>query len=108
MRFGKPAHTISFRTEYHGQFLRETTYGGKLIENITQAIARDVMMEGMYSAERGGYQVLGTVHDEVLTLRAKGTSEVKKLEAMVCDVPNWTEGMPLAAKGFVCERYAKG
>lgn len=106
-RFGKPSWSISFRTEYKGQFLRESTYGGKLIENIVQAIARDVMMEGMVNAEEAGYEVIGTVHDEALTLREVGTSDIKALELIVCDTPAWTKGMPLAAKGFVCDRYKK-
>jgi DNA polymerase len=106
-RFGKPSWSISFRTEYKGQFLRESTYGGKLIENMVQAIARDVMMEGMMNAEEAGYEVIGTVHDEALTLREVGTSDIKALELIVCDTPSWTKGMPLAAKGFLCGRYKK-
>jgi DNA polymerase len=106
-RWGKPAWSLSFRTEIKGQWVRENTYGGKLIENIVQAIARDVMMEGMLSAEVGGYPVIGTVHDELLTLRLKGTSNVKELEKLACTVPRWSKGMPLAAKGFICERYKK-
>lgn len=106
-RWGKPAYEISFRTEIKGQFVREKTYGGKLIENIVQGIAFDVMQEGMLSAETNGYPVIGTVHDEALTLRKKGTSNIKELEALVCNVPAWSKGMPLAAKGFVCERYKK-
>lgn len=106
-RWGKPAWAISFRTEIKGQWVRENTYGGKLIENIVQAIARDVMMEGMLSAETGGYPVIGTVHDELLTLRLRGTSSVNDLEKLACTVPSWSKGMPLAAKGFICERYKK-
>lgn len=107
-RWGKPAFEISFRTEIKGQFVREKTYGGKLIENIVQAIARDVMMEGMLAAETNGYPVLGTVHDELLALRALGTSNIKELEELVCVRHiKWTEGMPLASKGFVCVRYKK-
>lgn len=107
IRWNKPAHEISFRTEIKGQFLREKTYGGKLIENIVQGIAFDVMQEGMLSAETNGYPVFGTVHDEVLTMRKKGTSNIKELEELVCDIPDWSKGMPLAAKGFVCDRYKK-
>jgi DNA polymerase len=107
MRYDKPAMEISFATEYKGQWLREKTYGGKLIENIVQAIARDVMMEGMYNAEKAEYPVIGTVHDEVITLRDEGTGDIKALELLVCDVPDWADGMPLAAKGFVCDRYKK-
>lgn len=110
-RWGKPAFEISFRTEIKGQFVREKTYGGKLIENIVQGIAFDVMQEGMLSAETNGYPVFGTVHDELLTLRKRGTSNIKELEKLVCVIGEkgqWGYGIPLAAKGFTCIRYEKG
>lgn len=106
-RWGKPAWQISFRTEVKGQFFRESTYGGKLIENIVQGIARDVMMEGIWNAEKNGYPALGTVHDELIALRKLGTTDVKFLEQTVCDIPRWGKGIPLAAKGFVTVRYRK-
>lgn len=106
-KWGKPSWSISFRTEYKGKFLREGTYGGKLIENIVQGIAFDVMQEGMLSAEHNGYEVIGTVHDELLCLREEGTSDIKELEKLVCTIPAWSKGMPLAAKGFTCIRYRK-
>ena len=65
------------------------------------------MMEGMYNAEASGYPVIGTVHDEVITVVAKGRGDIKALELLVCKVPAWADGMPLAAKGFVCDRYKK-
>jgi DNA polymerase len=107
VRYGKPTWTLAFKTDYHGKLMKESTYGGKLIENVVQAIARDVMMEGMYSAETNGYPVIGTVHDEALTLRPVGTSDIKYLEKLVCTPRPWMEGMPLAAKGFMCDRYKK-
>lgn len=76
-------------------------------ENIIQAVARDGMMEGMYNAEKAEYPVIGTVHDEIITLRDKGTGNIKELELLVCDLPDWLDGAPLAAKGFVCDRYKK-
>lgn len=106
-KWGKPSYEISFRTEMKGQFLREKTYGGKLIENIVQGIARDVMMEGMLAAENNGYPVLGTVHDELITLRKIGTTAIKELEGLICRIRSWMKGMPLAAKGAVCIRYEK-
>lgn len=107
-RWGKPAMQISFQTDYHGKIVRETTYGGKLVENLTQAIARDVMREGMFAAEDAGYPVHGTVHDELLTLRRVGKGSAKDLEHIVCDLPRWTKGIPLNAEGFETERYRKG
>jgi len=109
-RWGKPAWAISFRTEIKGMFLRETTYGGKLIENIVQGIAFDIMQEGMLSADTNGYPTHGTVHDELITLRRKGTSDIPHLEKLVCEIAKpgrWGYGIPLAAKGFVCQRYEK-
>lgn len=109
-RWGKPAYEISFSTEIKGRFVREKTYGGKLIENIVQGIALDIMQEGMLSADTNGYPVFGTVHDEALTMRKRGTSNIKELEKLVCSIAEkgrWGHGIPLAAKGFVCERYRK-
>lgn len=107
-RWGKPAHLISFSTEINGRFVRENTYGGKLIENIVQAIAYDVMQVGMTNAEASGYPVIGTIHDEILSLVEVGTTDVKHLEKTVCTMPPWADGMPLSAKGFSCIRYEKG
>lgn len=106
-RYDKPHWQISFRTEIKGRFIRETTYGGKLIENIVQAIARDVMVEGLLNAERNDYPPIGTVHDEALTLREQGTSDIKELEKLICAIGPWAKGIPLASEGFVCERYRK-
>lgn len=107
-RWGKPAWNISFKTEIKNMFLRETTYGGKLIENIVQGIAFDIMWHGMAQAERIGYPNHVTVHDELITLRARGTSDIQRLERAVCRMPGWATGLPLEAKGFICQRYEKG
>ena len=107
-RYGKPAFQISFVTEYNGKIIRETTYGGKLVENIVQGIARDVMREGMFQAERAGWVVVGTVHDELLTLRKKWESDVHRLEKIVCTLAPWTKGIPLGSEGFSTDRYRKG
>lgn len=107
-RWGKPGFQISFMTEFHGKVVRETTYGGKLVENIVQGIARDVMREGMFSAEDNGYPVHGTVHDELLAIRDEGEGNHHELEKLVCTLPKWTRGIPLNAEGFECVRYRKG
>ncbi len=107
-RWGKPAFQISYQTDLHGRLIRETTYGGKLVENIVQALARDVMREGMFNAEEAGYPVHGTVHDELLTIRPHGEGSVKELEALVCTPTKWMKGIPLNAEGFETERYRKG
>ena len=107
-RWGKPGFQISFQTDHHGNISRETTYGGKLVENIVQALARDVMREGMFASEDAGYPVYGTVHDELLTLRKHGEGSSHELEKIVCNLEPWTSDIPLNAEGFECVRYRKG
>jgi DNA polymerase len=87
---------------------RVTTYGGKLFENICQAVARDVLAHGMLNAEGNGLPVVLTVHDEILAeapLPMNGQGD--KLAALMATVPVWAQGLPLAAKGFTTLRYRK-
>lgn len=107
-KFGKPCDILSFRTEFKGKWIRERTWGGTLIENIVQAMACDVMVEGMFSAEDAGYPVIGTVHDELITMRKKGTGNIHKLEKIACQLKPWMQGIPLESEGFECIRYRKG
>jgi DNA polymerase len=81
------------------------TYGGKLVENFTQAFARDVMAYSMPAAEEAGYAITLTIHDEMVTESDGGTAE--ELSAIMATVPPWAKGLPLAAAGFVADRYKK-
>lgn len=87
---------------------RVKTYGGKMVENIVQAVARDVMMYGMVCAEKKGYPALASIHDEIVTLRKHGEGSVKELEQVICTLPAWGKGLPLVAEGFECVHYRKG
>jgi DNA polymerase len=88
-------------------FLREGTYGGKLVENITQGVAADIMAIGMVRAEQAGYPVITTIHDEVITEVPVGTGNVEDFERFICNLPSWADGLPLKAKGYRSERYKK-
>ncbi len=87
---------------------RIETYGGKLVENIVQAVARDVFMTGMVGAEEHGYEVCIRVHDELIT-EVPDTPEynVPQLASIMATNPSWAVGLPLAAAGFSCYRYRK-
>lgn len=108
MKFGEPSLQLNFKTEFRGQLHSESTYGGKLVENITQAVARDLLVNGMFEAERAGYTVMGTVHDEILSEQHPDAGSVHELEQVVCRLPKWAEGLPVAAEGFESYRYRKG
>ena len=84
------------------------TYYGKLVENIVQAVARDVFMTGMVGAEAHGYGVCIRVHDELIT-EVPDTDDysVAQLASIMATNPSWAVGLPLAAAGFSCYRYRK-
>jgi len=107
-RFGRPDTQLSYRTTYFSKWLRNTTYGGKLVENIVQALARDIMVEGMWKCEEHGYPVVGTVHDEVIAELPLGKGNVKEMERVVAYIPPWALGCPITAEGFEAQRYRKG
>jgi hypothetical protein len=77
-------------------------------ENVTQAAARDVMAHGMLLADPAGYEILLTVHDELIT-ETPDTDEftVDGLAGFMATVPDWAPGLPLAAAGFETDRYRK-
>lgn len=84
------------------------TYYGKLVENIVQAVARDVFMTGMRRAEEAGYSVVLRVHDElVCEVPDDPAFTDKALADMMSDNPSWSVGLPLSAAGFEAYRYRK-
>lgn len=94
--------------QYTRQWARIGTYGGKLVENWTQAGARDVMAAAMPVAEAKGYPIVLTVHDELLTeVPDDEEHSAEGLSAILAAGTEWTVGLPLAAKGFECYRYGK-
>lgn len=90
------------------QWTRQAVYGGLTVENIVQAIARDLMAYGMQQTEASGiYQLVLTVHDEMIAEAEDGKGDVKKFEALMATIPDWAEGCPVEAEGWAGKRYRK-
>lgn len=86
------------------------TYGGALVENITQAVARDIMAHGMLNCEAAGYPIVLTVHDEIVaevSAPQPGENLVSAFIKQMCRTPIWAAGCPITAEGWIRERYGK-
>ena len=86
---------------------REHTYGGKLVENIVQATARDLMANGMLNTEKAGYKSVMTVHDEVISEVPEGFGSVEEFEKLLSTPPEWAKDYPIKAEGWRGKRYRK-
>ncbi|HFZ8854032.1 TPA: DNA polymerase [Salmonella enterica subsp. houtenae serovar Rough:z4,z23:-] len=93
---------------YSRKWQRLKTYGGKLVENVTQAAARDVLAGNMPLIEDAGYNIVLTVHDEVIC-EAPDTDDFndKALSALLSTNPEWAPDIPLNAGGFEAYHYRK-
>jgi len=83
------------------------TWGGILTENIVQAISRDIMVSAMLKIENKGYNVLLTVHDEVIAERQQGEGSIEEFEQLMVELPEWAKGCPIAAEAGKSFRYKK-
>lgn len=97
---------------YEGQgdkvvFTKQQTYGGKLVENIVQATARDVLAESLARLEAQGYPVVFHVHDEAVCEVQDEIGSVEEMNKILSVVPEWAEGLPLSAEGFETKFYMK-
>lgn len=94
--------------QFTRQWTRIKTYGGKLVENAVQAVARDVIAAGVTAADRAGYEVLLSVHDEIITEAPDEPAyTLDGLESAMVHQIDWAAGLPLAAEGFEGGRYRK-
>lgn len=84
------------------------TWGGKLVENATQAVSCDLLCNALVNLEKHGYQTVLTIHDEALCeVPDNDEFTVEKMEALMTELPEWANGLPLAAAGFEAKRYRK-
>lgn len=101
---GKPEKKMVISAEVMGR--RREFYGGKIVENVTQAVARDVFGVNMVAIEgHGGYDNLFSAHDEAVTESDGGSAE--ELEEIMGQTPEWLPGCPIEAEASKLDHYKK-
>ena len=97
---------IQFWGKSDGRWSWQSTYGGKLLENLTQACAGDIMSHGALRAAELGYLIFMLVHDQALAEVFEGGT-IEEFCAALCTLPDWAKGLPLEAEGGVIPFYRK-
>ena len=83
-------------------------YGGKLVENIVQAIARDCLAVTIMRLEKLGYPIVFHVHDEIIAeVPDDGTKTLAEVKGIFKKPICWAEGLPLKGDGYVTKYYLK-
>lgn len=108
---GEPRRNFSYMGQQQGtgKWVRLTSHGGKLVENFVQAIARDILREGLFAAHKTGFYIVGHVHDEIITMQPIDDTEhtVEALGQCMTQKLHWCPDMPLGAAGWNGPFYMK-
>lgn len=90
-----------------GRWGKLETYGGKIVENAVQAIARDCLCAAMARLTRAGYKICAHIHDEVILEMPEGKGNLDEAIAIMCKNAPWNEGLVMNADGFEAKYYQK-
>lgn len=89
------------------KWMRIETYGPKLVENIVQATARDLLALAMLRLRNAGFEIVMHIHDEAVLEVPIGQSSVEEVCQLMAVAPDWADALPLRADGYECEFYKK-
>ncbi len=103
-RVAKPWGYVDEISYLNGRGVREGTYGGKLAENVVQAVCRDIMAYHMVELSRAGYEIVFHVHDEIVC-EGDSAAELPEMLRIMSAPPPWAAGFPLDVEGYTSERY---
>lgn len=107
--WGEPRPSLTFmgQNPFTRKWCRQTTYGGSLVENLTQGIARNILAEAMLALENSGlYQLVLTCHDETMCEGA-ASAGMERFNKIMTTVPKWADGLPIAVDSWTGPRYKK-
>lgn len=109
MKWGKEVPTVCFYG-FNSERRRmewQSMYGGRWMENITQAGSRDVLRDAIMRLDAQGWQIILSVHDEVIDESPLGRFTAEQMETEMARPPHWAPGLPLKVEGWQGPRYRK-
>jgi len=106
-RFGNPSLCYWGQNGTSKKWQVTETYGGKLSENITQAVARDCLFYAMENLTEAGYRIVFDVHDEVVLEAPEDKADLAAVVRIMSQTPPWAPGLPLNADGWVNQFFHK-
>ena len=106
-QFGRPALHYWGTDQKTGKWGRVSTYGGKLVENVVQAIARDCLAVALVRVADAGYQTVMHIHDEIVVDAPAAPGRLESLCRRMGEPISWAPGLLLRAEGFETEFYKK-
>lgn len=105
-KLGKAA--LHYHTKNGSKWEPTSTYGGKLTENVVQAISRDCLAEALLRLHANGHHVVMHIHDEIVNETPDSAVNVEAVERLMAEPMPWAPDLPLGAEGFVADFYQKG
>ena len=101
--------TVHSQNTYTRQWTRNALIGSSIFQSAVQGTARDFLANAMISLETAGYEVVNSIHDEVLLLVDEeiGETAMADVTSIMTTPPSWAPDFPLAAEGWVSKRYKK-
>lgn len=100
---------LSYMTEKEYQWVRTATHPGKLAENVTQAVARDLLANSLRVLDQHDYETVLHVHDEVVVHvdQDQAEDDMENIEFLMKQSPAWARDIPIGTDAFITERYIK-
>ena len=105
--FNREGITYEGAEQTTGKWARLRTYGGKLVENIVQAIARDCLAVAMTRLEAAGYRIVMHIHDEVVIECPADACDLTDVCRIMGEPIGWAKGLILTADGYITDYYKK-
>jgi DNA polymerase len=106
--WGAIVDNLTYLKSEYSTMVRTSTYGGKLVENVVQGVARDVLCADLLDAHDAGFHVVGHCHDEIITVESVNSGlDIRLLEGVMSKSLSWAPSLILGAKGHEGDCYHK-